>query len=266
MATGILYLDGVDVSDYGMHITGMPNAFGAAAAAWDIATVPQYDGGRLLRERPTLGPRTLEFSALIIADNADDLETAVQDLKDTFWGRPVEVRYGHQDGYAFTGVLQGFDCGLFSPTNLNGWASATLSFLLPDPYAVDTTSTTETETPIAPIEVEVGTGPTYCEVTISGAATNPTLTLKDHTGATIGTMAFTVSLTSDDALIIDATDGGSVTLDEDGTLSDGLSLLAAGYTFPIFRPEHAVRATSDWPTVEVSSGAFLSVSYRRRWV
>lgn len=266
MATDILYLDGVDVSTYGMHITGMPDAFGAPAAGWDIGTVPQYDGGRLLRDRPTLGPRTIEFSALIIADDADDLEDAVQSLKDTFWGRPVEIRYGHQSGYAFTGVLQAFNCGLFAPTNLNGWASATLSFLLPDPYAVDTTDTTETETPIAAIEVEVGTGPTYCVVTITGAATDPTLTYRDKDGNVIGTMAFSVTLTGDDALIVDATDGGSVTLDEDGTLSDGLALLASGYDFPIFRPEHANRGASDWPTVEVSSGAALSVSYRKRWI
>jgi hypothetical protein len=265
MATNVVYIDGVDIETLGISVTGLPSAWSAPLSPWATQDVPQWDGTRLVRSRADIGARTLELTGLVAADNATDAETTLQTFKDAISGRLVEIRYGYQATRAYYGVLQACEAGLFSPTNLGGWALVEMSFLLPDPYAVDLSLSVVSGATAERVPVQVGTGPTWATVQVVGAATTPTLTFRDHSGAAIGTMAFTGSLLSTDSFVVDSTEGGEVTKLTSGVASNALSLLTAGYAFPIFQPRDGVRSASLWPTIETSAGSVI-VTYARRWI
>lgn len=264
MATDVLYFDGVDAETaYGFAVTALPGAWSMAPTEWETVTVPQYDGAILRRTSAQVGARTIEVSGLIRGTDADDAEVKVNALKDALFGRSVEISYGFQTGTrSYVGVLQGLEAGLFAPGNLGGWVSVTLSFLCPDPYAQDDTPTVTAGTAGVPVAVQVGTGPSWPVVEISGPAVTPTLTFKNSAGVTIGTMVFTNNLAGSGNKFIVNPQAFTV-VNELGVSQ--MANLAAGYAFPVFSPRDGVRATSSWPTVTCSSGPTL-ITYVKRWL
>jgi hypothetical protein len=260
----VVYLGGVDANALGLSLTALPGAWSAPATPYATLTVPQYDGVRLTRARPDVGARTIELVGLLRNDTAAAAETAVQTLKDAVLQRLVPIRFGFQPSREYRGVCQAFEADLFAPGNLAGWCRVALSFLLPDPWAVDVTPTALGGAAGVRLPVEVGTGPTWAVVRVEGAATTPTLTYRNYAGTVLGTLAYGDSLAAGDALVVDAVRGGEVTRYTAGTASNGLEDTAAGFSFPEFSPRDAVRSASAWPTVETDSGT-LTVTYARRW-
>lgn len=265
---GLLTIDGVDLSTLGIAVTAAPAVMSAAPAAWESVQITQRPGVLLTRAEPQVAPRTLTMQLLIRGTDRADAEDTTQDLKAAWYGREVLVAWDWMvaEGRSYPAYLQAFEVNLFGGGNIGGWVTVDLEWLVPGAYAIDDADSTDNAAPTTPIDIEVGTAPTEARLVLDGPATDPTFTWKDEAGVTLGTMVFDVTLGAADALIIDARDGGSVTLDTGGTLTNGLGLITnAGYTFPIFRPQDADRVTPDWPTVEASTGALLTATYRKRF-
>jgi hypothetical protein len=289
---GLVSIDGIDLEVAGYSVTQLGEVYSAPDATWPALDVPQRAGVILIQNRPNVSARGVQFSLLVRGTNRTDAEAQVQELKGLLYGRRVSLTFDWMVSPArsYPAVLESLDVGLFAAGNVGGWLIATVQMLIPDAYAVEDALTTATAVPTAAVSVPVGTGPTYAKVTLAGAATNPTLTFRDYTGATIGTMVFLVTLGANDRLEIDAADGGSVTRYTGSTPSNGLSLITNGdYVFPVFYPDSAfiteydrltedgfTRITEDdytriteapfYGSVTASTGTLLTVASRRTYL
>lgn len=128
------------------------------------------------------------------------------------------------------------------------------------PFAEDVTATTVSGITTTPVALPLGTGIVRPVITITGAATNPILTLRNSSGVTIGTMNFTgLSLGAGIPLVIDCE---ALTVKNNGTPAP--AALAAGDFFALDVAAQGVYASSAWPTLACSSGTAVA-SYRRTW-
>lgn len=96
---------------------------------------------------------------------------------------------------------------------------------------------------------------------ISGAATDPIVTLRNFRGEVVASMAFQVTLGADEALEVDLYEEVIWLRDGDGR-SRADSLLVDGDFFEL-RPEHR-GPSGAWPTIEVSSGSGVLL-HRTLW-
>lgn len=289
---GLVSIDGIDLEEAGYSVTELGEVYSAPDATWPALDVPQRAGVILIQERPNVSARGVQFSLLVRGTDRTDAEAKVQDLKALLYGRTVALAFDWMTSptRTYPAVLENLTVGLFAAGNVGGWLIATVQMLIPDAYAVETALTTASAVPTAAVAVPVGTGPTYAKVTLAGPATNPTLTFKDYAGVTFGTMAFAVTLGSNESLVVDASDGGSVVRVTAGVPSNGLGLVSnSNYVFPVYWPESGVvtqyeritedgyyRLTEDdyqrvteaplYGSVTASTGSLLTVESRRTYL
>jgi len=265
--TALVSIGGIDAATLGLSLTGLPDGLSAPETPFDTLAITQRPGLLVTRQTPEVGARTLVLDCLLRAATVNDANTALDAVKGALYGRETSLVFSWQDAAnrEYRGYCQSIQAEPFLGGIVNGWLSVRIAYLLAYPFALDDTATTGTFTG-SPVDVFVGTAPTECVITFAGS-TNPTLTIYDYTGATLGTMVFTVSLSGgSDKLIVDAREGGSVTRDNGGTFSNGMPFLAAGYRFPLLTPADADLVTPDWPTLQASGGGTITYSYRRAWL
>jgi phage-related protein len=109
----------------------------------------------------------------------------------------------------------------------------------------------------------LGTAPSTPRLTVLGAATTPTVTIRDSGGTAQVTLVF-ATLASTDTLEVDCA-AGTITKYASGTAANGISQLTSG-TFP-FRldPAWGDYGNSRWPTVETSDGDVEVLYSKRFW-
>lgn len=111
-------------------------------------------------------------------------------------------------------------------------------------------------------DVPMGTGPHRGVITITGAPTDPTLTVKDFRGSEVASMEFTGTLAADEAWVVDLYEQ-SITLSDSGVESAADDVLSGGAFFH-FEAPWADHVSGAWPTIEIDGGSG-SLTYYRRW-
>lgn len=136
----------------------------------------------------------------------------------------------------------------------------TLSFTAPFPYRESLEPViagfTSASTPMP-----VGTGPSSPVIQLMGG-TNPLLTYRDQSGVIRAQMALTITLPSDAYLEIDMS-AATIKQWQGGIGTNKISALSAG-TFFALEGRDADLLTSQWPTLETSSGTGVAL-YRKAW-
>jgi len=128
-------------------------------------------------------------------------------------------------------------------------------FVCADPLFYDRTPSSFSAPAATPVALPAGTAPGRLEFTIAGG-TNPTVTLRDATGAELGVMRFTVTLSANDYLrVVCWGDNPTIVLSTAGVETDGFDLLNLEDTFLSPDP-------TDSCTLETSAGT-LSGFLRR---
>lgn len=111
----------------------------------------------------------------------------------------------------------------------------------------------------------LGTAPSTPIVRMMGAATNPTVTIRDSGGAAQVTLAVTLTLASTDYLDIDCRTG-AITKYVSGVSSSGASYWTSAWLFPFaLDPAWGDYANSRWPTLETSAGQAEILYIKRYW-
>jgi hypothetical protein len=105
--------------------------------------------------------------------------------------------------------------------------------------------------------IPLGTAPTRPRLTITGAATNPTITYKAFDTTEIQALGLTASLAGGETLTVDL---DALTL----TSSGPAVTLTSGRFFVLDAIKHGHYGASQWPTLRVSSGTMVC-TYRRAW-
>jgi phage-related protein len=239
-----------------------------SAPAW--LDSPPYDtpaaqvlkrGGLRVLDAPRAGARQLTIRGTIRGTTAADARTKADAFKLALSKR-IGAKFVFDDiltRYVMA-RLQSFRIPPYGPSMLQKDLSVEASFLAHDPYSYETTT-------VGPITLDataanhqtLGTGPSRPVITLTGAQTNPLLTLYDTTGTIVlGTMQFTVAMIAGDVLVIDC-DLKTVKLNG----ASRLDILTTGDFF-VFDP-----LVDTGPAIQYTSGgagaATGSFTYRKSW-
>lgn len=255
--SGLLWFNGIDAETLGFYLTDAPDLLAEGGTTPQTVAFPQGTGSLLSTAPVAVGSRSLRLSGYCTSNTVAGAATVLHRIKSAIGSGLVEIRSAWQPTLVVRGVLVSHSAGPSSSAWL-GQVRIDLDFLLPDPYAyaiapsVVAFGATATAIPL-------GTAPSRGRaewsaiITITGAATTPTLTESDATGTALRTMVFTSSPTASDAIEIDC-GRGTVTTITAGVRTNGLGTLTAGWEFPRLDPADGDWYTSAWPKLAVSSG------------
>lgn len=271
MADGedLVYLDGVDLFDLSFYLLTMPGVWGLPEQSFGAFHIPHAPGVILSLNRPDVGAKVLVLQARGKFATTTAAQTAFDTLNDALTDRTVRISYAHATGRSYYGVLSALAVDHFAPLDLPGWVTASLAFLCADPYAVEDTAIVASGIAAERVAIEAGSGPSYLDVVVTGAATTPTVTLRDQAGNAMLTLANAANIAAGDCWHLSALDQLSekvVTGVTTSNMGDLTITRGTGYphSFPILLPRNVNRALSSWGTIETSSGT-IAVTYAPRW-
>lgn len=263
-----LLIDGVDASaTYGFTLATPQGWRDMPAIQRQTQNVPGR-AGALLVGTPQEQSRQLKLTGTLVGADAADARTKLDlFLAALGYAGGVGLVFGDRPTVEYGVVLDSFSATASQAGALIARQyQVTLSVTLLRPYAEDL-SATNVDITTADTALPLGTAPCLPTVTIiAGAAlTNPTLTLKDSAGNTVGTLTLTLPLNAGDVLVIDC---GAATISLNG--ADKIAALSAG-DFLVLDPQaQANYALARWPTLAVSftAGATFTctAAYKRAWL
>jgi hypothetical protein len=254
-------INGSTLASLGFTLTALPGWSDAPARRYGVTMLPGRVGG-VQSTLWTSEPRVLSLTGIVEGSTATARRSALRAITAACAGT-CSIVFADAPNQTLTGVLQAAPVLPFGPA-LEYAASmpsvVTLEFLCADPAFRDTTGTA-VNLSSTPAAIQTGTLPHGGVCVITGAATNPILRYKDHDGATIAELGFTVTLGGGDTLTIDL-DRLTVEHDDSGVVN-GLPLWTSGDWF-LIDPQHADYSGNDWPTLEVTSGTAVH-TFKRAW-
>ena len=270
--TALITVNGLDLSSIGMYIAFAPEVFGGP-----MMSNPSLDilgrAGSLQAPPSKMAPRVLTLTGSIdpSARTVAALQAAVQQAKDVFYAGNLTLATTDT-----AGTVRQIGCRVRSfdakpRLDKQHWQSAqvadvTVKVLCDDPtwrdvqpyYVGCPTAATRYALPL-------GTAPTNAIINVMGAATNPIVTYRNAAGDIVWQLTFTITLAAtNDWLKID-TAKGRLTKSLSGTVTSAYDVLTSGQTdFPRpFDPQDGDVTTTQWPTLEISSGSMESLFWKR---
>lgn len=258
MASDLLWLNGTDAADLGFYLADAPDLLGEGTRTPQTVAVPQGVGTLLSSAPVSVGPRSLRLSGYVSSNTLAGARATLDTLKAHIGSGIVELKSAWATDRVVRGVLISATAGPSSQSWL-GRLSVDVDFLCFDPFAYAIAPSTVAFGSTA-TEIPLGTAPSRGSswwsaiITITGAATTPTLTEYDATGTALRTMAFSGwSPTVTDAIEVDV-GRGLVTRITAGVRTNGIGDLTAGWEFPALDPADGDYATSAFPMLAVSTG------------
>lgn len=254
----ILWLNGVDAEDLGFILQDAPALLGTGAQTPQTTAVPQAPGVLLASVPVSVAPRSIRLIGYCTGTTVAAAKVVHDRIASAVGSGIVEIRSAWDPAVVVRGVLVSHEAGPNSAAWL-GRIAVELEFLCFDPFAYALTPSVVAFGATA-TAIPLGTAPSRGRewwsaiITITGAATTPTLTEYDASGTALRTMVFTSSPTASDAIEIDL-GRGLVTTIASGVRSNGYGTLTAGYEFPRLDPADGDWYTSAFPMLAVSSGS-----------
>lgn len=259
---GPLTINGTDLSTLGFHLS-RANGWKDAPKRSRATAVRPTRAGALRTGADVEAPRTLTLEGTIIAADADGVRTAIDELRAAILRtQPATIILPDAPTRYLLAWLDGhtIDAGA-GPSMIQRMLTTRFDLSLLDPYAYDVAQQTIT-LGAGVNRAPLGTAPSFPVITISGAATNPIVTLKRWDGTTLATLGLTLTTIAGDTLVID--------MDAKTIKKNGASVLAnltSGDFFaldPATAQQNYGALAAEQPYVVTSSGAGTTV-YRRAW-
>ena len=260
---GLTYLEHIDGLDDGPKSTA------------PTVSVPGAEGEIRTSDLRAYQARDVVVRGVVAAASTAALKTTLNALKYAFMADPARLTVDARDTTVrLNGVCVGFDVESLerqlSPGALKVRIGATLRCA--DPFyeeaALTTTSFTSSDT-----AMPVGTERVRPVITVTasgGACTNPTITLKNYAGTTIGTITFTgLTLPSNGDVLAINCFTGQITKTVSAVTTNAAATRTDASNFPVWLdPRDGSYALSQWPTLRgtVASGsATFAAAYRKRY-
>lgn len=264
MATA-LYVNNTDLETLGFKVLRVRGLGDPLTQRLPTVAVPGRAGRFALGTRAgDVSPRTVTVTLTIRPRTSlAALEAAVVQLYALCGGGLVELRDVRDPAKVAYGQLAGGEDVAFDPQYLasDPASTITLRFNCDDParYAVAPTvlalSTTRTK-------CLLGSLPVAPQLRLFGAATNPTVTLRNAAGIALATMGFTITLAATDFLTIDC-DTGVIQKSVSGTVTDAYSTWTTKTDgFLLLDPHDGDPVLGDGPTLEISAGTGEATFWR----
>lgn len=242
-----------DLRDFGFVLAKPVGVFSAPSVSYASAQIPGALQSIRLHSTPTGNPRVFTIEGAVVASSSALLTTNVRNL--VGWcSRAVALKTFH-DANTFLRLKQAtvtVDPHYPHVAGPEFGAGVVIEFEAVDGLWYDTSQTTATFTGGA-ATTALGTAVSYPVVRLTGAFTNPTITVKNSGGSTVATMTLTVVLANAAHYVeINCTPvTGRTIVKHTGALSTAEDLLTAGDFFG-FDPANADTVTPTWGTIEAS--------------
>lgn len=259
--TGLLYIDDTDVATLGLAIAR------PVRGPWDGIDLRQSAApvlgklGRIaLTDAPVANPRQIVAMGRQVASSTAALQVLEDALKRLVYDGVVRVCVGDRPTREWEAKAR------MRVTPIGGWQTriaqdVELVFDCDDPTGQDTTDSVVSFSAGA-AECPLGTAPSAPIIRIGGGVTDPEVTLKDHLGQVVATMAFTIVLGAGEWLEIDCE--SQTIIDQDG--ANQAATFDGSGEFLVLNPYHAAGPDGPWPTLSTSGGTLAVAEYRRRWL
>lgn len=252
-----------DVSEYRYIFERADGMFGREVT-YPVEAVPGKTAPARLSSRTTGRQRVVTVTGHIKSPTPD---LAIADMRAlTGWcDRAVACTSGH-DLNAFL-IVDAIDIlpEFPDPQMISDVVRVRLIITAEDPRWYSKTLSAITVTTDTPLPV--GEAVSDLLIRMTGAMTNPALTLKDHTGAVVATLGLTLTLPgASDYVEIDSKQR-TIVQSISGVITDAIGTRTSGDFFQL-DPRHAVAATSSWATLtrSYSSGSGTVVAtFRKCW-
>jgi hypothetical protein len=245
----LLKLNGVDIQSYGMGLVSLRGPWDGPSQSFDEVGIPQKDGTMRTTLEPTIGPLDFAVTAELRADTSQLFEDAVDTLKAALYSPAiVTILVGNQETRQRTGTARNLKVSPYFGEIRGGQVEFTVH--CENPIAYDTTATTVSGAVSTDIATPLGTWRSWPVVTVT-TGTNPLLTYKNSSGATIATLqltgvgTFVVDMNAKTILL------GGVRHDEALTAGDFFALKPAD-------------APTGSPSIRTSSGS-ISITYNKAY-
>jgi hypothetical protein len=263
--TFIVTVDGVDLSTLGFTVASMPGWSSAPQVARRVVYPTGVSAG-MVSPVAEYGPRVLTLSGFIDGATATARRATLRGIYSHLSRGLQKITFGDSPSQYIGGFLQGVPVSPYGPALEflpNAATLVTFEFLCPDGAFYDTSATVVglSNTPAA---ILTGTHPTGAGgvFQVNGSATNPILRLRNSAGDVVGEMVFTVTLSSGHWLRI-YPDLEAVVHFNGTVEQNGAGFLTGGAFFRV-SPEFGVFRSSQWPTVQVTSGTG-TYTFERKW-
>jgi phage-related protein len=266
MGTAI-YIDDYDLDGLGFICEDAQGHRGATGARFALGQIPASDRGDVhLIDGHDFQPRIITVMGVVRQSSLANLKDAIDELQGrlTAGGGDILARFVDGSDRFVTARLRRLELIPTAPQFTQLKQRVNFELFCANPLVSETSNTQATFTS-TPDDCPLGSAISLPVIVLTGAAaySNPTFTYKDHSGATITTMGFTIAVGSGETLTIDCenfTVVHSVSGNEIDKLTSG--------TFIRLRPEDAddPYGTPDWPTLEVSPSASCTATYKKRYV
>jgi hypothetical protein len=252
-----------DLDDFGFVFERGEGLFGRDFT-YPVAPMP----GRVAQARLSAGrtgqPRVATVNGLVDSSSPSQLKDDLRAL--IGWcDRTVAIKSGH-DLTTFLNLDKiTVVPDIPDPQLIQRIARVRLLITAEDPRWYSTTLsqvnfTANTQMPLG----EAAVGPV---IRVTGILGNPTITLKDHTGATIATLSLTISLPgAADYVEIDC-EAKTIIKVVSSVQSNAIDTLTGGYFFEL-DPRDADTVTPTWPSLSVaygSGGGTATATFRKAW-
>lgn len=248
-------VNGVPLESYGLQpieLEGwlappMPK-YATSALVGRVGSVPSTRG-------MTWEPRVLSLGVRAVAGSIAASRSALNDWYRVTRGL-LEVEVIDGTGKVCYGLFEGATQNTPGVKLLHPDLEVIGQIVCHDPVWYDRSPTMASGAATERVALPVGSIDGRWRLLVVGAATNPTLTLRDRTGTAISSMRFTTTLAADDALLVasDLGTGGIVRYTAGGA-SDAFATLNVDDFLLSIDP-------LDDPTVETSVGSLIVTSWR----
>lgn len=226
------------------------------------------DGALVANDRRTVDVRRIRVTGSVegtgstLTNNMDALADLVE-RTDRVLQFPLR-----RAGVNYTGNLDGPRGHVIPPPTFRAQTGLIeLNFVCEQPYGEDASLTVVTGAEDVQHECNIGTAPCDPYIKITGPTANPfTIIHRDKDDVEICRMTFNLALASSSQFVyVYGADGGYATKDVGAGEVSAMDDLAAGYDFPVLRPEHGNRALAQYQTLETDDGD-IRIEFRRRWL
>lgn len=270
MADAQVYINDKDLSDLGF-ILETPEGFREGLTFPDRRTgLPGRVGTVRLAREDESSPRRIILVGTLFATPSEGVSTLrshLDELKGRLYDGDIEVRFSDDEERVFYGRTENVGHTAIPPALTQRGMRLRVPILCSDPLIYARRSTV-VPFAAAAAQLPLGTAPSTPLLRIGtapgGAATNPTITYKDHRGDTITTLALTYTFGASEWLDIDC-ELAKITDESD---ANQISALTSG-DFPVFDPHDASGESGPYPTIEISAATgaidFAEAHYRKAW-
>lgn len=256
-----VWLNEMPLDDLGLGLTGAPGHL--SGVQWERAFPPSPGLVGGVPGVASVSPaRSLVIRGLAELASLTDREALVTSLSRQVTGLQ-EVRYSDQPDKVFEAILEQVGVSPWEPSQefVIGDVDIELRFRLAVPYKRDrygqviSFGTTRTDIPLGDL-------PSGGVLHIMGSATDPVLTYRGVSGEALRSMTFTITLGSNDYLVVDL-NRRVIQKSVAGTVTTDASILTSGYFFQP-DPGDGHPGWGGWPSLELSAGTGLYL-YHRSW-